>query len=122
MARRLAAAFGRRLRALRIERGLSQEGLAERASLSLNAVGSFERGQRFPRAASIEALVKALDVEPERFFGGLAGSAQEPPGAYQSRHAPSPPLDELVRLLPDLPPKDHLLVLDIVRRLLAMRD
>ena len=107
---------------MRLERGLSQESLAERASLSLNAVGSFERGQRFPRASSIEALIKALDVEPERFFGGLAESVQEPTGAYQSHRTHSPALRELIQLLSDRPAKDHVLVLDIVRRLLSERD
>ncbi len=47
---------------LRLDRRLTQAGLAERAGLSRIAVGKIERGTVVPRAATLEALARALDV------------------------------------------------------------
>lgn len=120
---RLSALFGLRLRALRIERGYSQEQLAEKASLSLNAVGLFERGRRFPRASSLDALIRALDVQPERFFEGLVWAAREPAESYgTSLSSLSPALRELVKMLSCRSERDQLWVLSIVRLLLAKEE
>jgi tetratricopeptide (TPR) repeat protein/transcriptional regulator with XRE-family HTH domain len=54
-------AFGDLLRRFRIERGLTQEQLAERARLSPNAVAALESGARkTPRRATLDALSKGL--------------------------------------------------------------
>lgn len=65
---RSAEIFPRQLRHLRLQRGLSQERLAELASLSINAISSFERGLRFPRPKSLDALARALGAEPGDFM------------------------------------------------------
>ena len=47
---------------LRLDRGLTQEGLASKAGLSRLAVGRIERGAAEPRASSLRAMAKALGV------------------------------------------------------------
>jgi transcriptional regulator with XRE-family HTH domain len=42
--------------------------LAELAELSLNAISSFERGLRFPRSKSLDAIARALGAEPGDFM------------------------------------------------------
>ena len=57
-------AFGRRVRALRTERGFSQEALAAEAGVHRTYVGSVERGERNVALDNINALAAALDVSP----------------------------------------------------------
>jgi transcriptional regulator with XRE-family HTH domain len=82
------AAIGSRIRALRVEKGLSQALLAEKAQLSLPHVGALERGQSNPGAATLMKLAVALDVEVSALFpllfelGGI-WSALEPEGREQ---------------------------------------
>lgn len=59
-------AFGRRVRSLRSQRGLSQEALAELAGIHRTYVGSVERGERNIALDNIHALADALDVSPAR--------------------------------------------------------
>ncbi len=56
------AAFGARVRELRLERGLSQEDLAEKAGLHRNYVGGIERGERNVALDNIYRLALALEV------------------------------------------------------------
>ncbi|HLF78154.1 MAG TPA: helix-turn-helix transcriptional regulator [Dehalococcoidia bacterium] len=59
----IRALFGRRLKELRLQRGLSQEELAFRSGLHRTYVSSTERGQRNVSLVNIERLARALDVE-----------------------------------------------------------
>lgn len=61
-------AFGRRLRELRAEAGLSQEAFADRAGLHRTYVGSVERGERNLSLDAMHALPDALQVSPAVFF------------------------------------------------------
>lgn len=61
-------AFGDRVRALRIARGLSQEQLAERAGLHRTYISSLERGQRNVGLDNIHAIAQALEVRPSQLF------------------------------------------------------
>ena len=63
--------FGRRVRARRLEIGLSQEALAERAGLHWTYVGSVERGERNIALRNIVLLAEALDVDCAVLVGGL---------------------------------------------------
>ena len=56
--------FGQRLRELRHARGLSQEALAELATLDRTYVSSCERGHRNISLINIHRLARALGVEP----------------------------------------------------------
>ncbi|MBV8222834.1 MAG: helix-turn-helix domain-containing protein, partial [Candidatus Eremiobacteraeota bacterium] len=58
-----APTFGALLRRFRLSAGLSQEMLAERAELSVEAISTLERGiRRAPYPATIEVLAAALDL------------------------------------------------------------
>ncbi|MCA1833218.1 MAG: helix-turn-helix domain-containing protein [Actinomycetota bacterium] len=60
--------FGTRLREFRLERGLTQETLAELAGLHRNYVGEVERGLRNIALENIHALADALGIDPADFF------------------------------------------------------
>jgi len=64
----LRPAFGRRVRALRERRGLSQEQLAERAGLHWTYVSGIERGTRNPGLNTLGRLSRALDVPLSRLL------------------------------------------------------
>jgi transcriptional regulator with XRE-family HTH domain len=56
--------FGRRLQALRVQRGLSQEELAAASGLGPAEVRRVERGQRDLSVIALADLAKALDIMP----------------------------------------------------------
>ena len=57
-----AQLFGRRLRELRKERGLTHEALAESADLSGNYISDLELGLKVPSLTILVRLSQALDV------------------------------------------------------------
>lgn len=63
--------FGKQLRALREERGWSQEEFADRAGLHRTYVSAVERGVRNPTLSVIERLAKALGMSMADMVGGL---------------------------------------------------
>ena len=60
--------FGKRIRALRLARHLSQEKLAELADLHRNYVGGVERGERNVSLLNIVKLAHGLSVRPTKLI------------------------------------------------------
>ncbi|MCW7553874.1 MULTISPECIES: helix-turn-helix domain-containing protein [Endozoicomonas] len=60
--------FGRKLKELRKQQGLSQEELAHRAGLHNPDISEIEHGQRNPTLMTMHRLAQALDVEIKIFF------------------------------------------------------
>jgi transcriptional regulator with XRE-family HTH domain len=63
--------FGKRLRELRLEEGVSQERLAEMADLHRNYVGVLERGGQTPSLDVICKLAAALKVKAGELLANL---------------------------------------------------
>ena len=60
--------LGTRLRNLRKERNLTQRELADRATISVNAVSLIERDEISPSVATLQSLATALKVKMSYFF------------------------------------------------------
>jgi transcriptional regulator with XRE-family HTH domain len=59
--------FGTLLRQLRLDAAMTQQDLAERAKLSVEAISQLERGARTrPQRETVTLLARALDLSPER--------------------------------------------------------
>jgi transcriptional regulator with XRE-family HTH domain len=73
-------AFGIRMKAIREDRGYSQERLAELARLHRTYIGSVERGERNVSLVNIWRIADALGVKPSALLAvsdeanGLAGA------------------------------------------------
>jgi transcriptional regulator with XRE-family HTH domain len=67
------AALGEAIRRLRLEAGLSQEQLAERAGTDLTQIGGIERGVRNPSYTTLVRLAAALETS----VGEVATRADE---------------------------------------------
>lgn len=75
-----AANFAGRLKELRVQAGLTQDGLAERAELSKAGVADLEQGRREPSWATVLALAKALGVTCQAFLEGQPATEKAKPG------------------------------------------
>jgi len=71
MAKRLEGlpkAFGQRLQQLRKNAGMTQDGLAQKASIDVKFVSDLEQGRRSPSFGVLQRLLEALDAEPFELF------------------------------------------------------
>jgi transcriptional regulator with XRE-family HTH domain len=76
--------FGQLLKQRRLAAGLTQEGLAERAGLSVPSISNLERGvAHTPRKETLGLLAAALELTPEEREEFLAAARGRP-------HAPAP--------------------------------
>ncbi len=63
--------FAANLKALRHERGWSQEDLSWRSGMHTTAISKLERCNRTPRFSTIVILAEALEVPAGRLFDGI---------------------------------------------------
>lgn len=64
-------ALGHAIRALRLERGFSQERLAEESGLHPRYISDVERGRRNVGMVNIERLARALSVDLPTLMAGV---------------------------------------------------
>ena len=60
--------FGSNIRRLRLERGMTQESLADKAGIHPTYVGGIERGERNVGLDNIIKIAHALDISPTHLF------------------------------------------------------
>jgi transcriptional regulator with XRE-family HTH domain len=61
--------IGEQLRSIRTRRLLTQDELADKASVSQSTIANIERNNAEPQFRTIRKLAKALDVEPTELIG-----------------------------------------------------
>ena len=89
-----AREIGARVREVREGRALTQQEVARRAGLAMDAMSRIENGYRKPRPSTLQRLATALDVAVERLTGatelGTRGLVlSSPPREGQNEGAPS---------------------------------
>ncbi len=88
------AGFGPLLRRFRLEAGLTQEQLAERAQLSARGLGYLEQGARRPYPETLRRLAAALALTPKQhaaFVDAAGGAPVRAPRAQPPEYAETPP-------------------------------
>ena len=68
MKKRVLIKFGKTVRQIRMDQGLSQEKLGARARLHRTYIGMIERAEKNVTLANIEKLAKALNVSIKDLF------------------------------------------------------
>ena len=63
--------IGRKIRALRLERGLSQSGLAEGIGLTFQQVQKYEKGTNRVSAGRLQRIAELLNVPVTFFYSGM---------------------------------------------------
>ena len=63
--------IGRKIRALRLEQGLSQSGLAEGIGLTFQQVQKYEKGANRVSAGRLQQIADKLNVPVMFFYGGM---------------------------------------------------
>jgi len=59
---KLLVQFGKRLKEIRISKGLSQEQLANDADIPINQIGRIERGEINPSLSTLNSIAKACEI------------------------------------------------------------
>ena len=82
--------FGQNLRALRAERGFSQEELAALLGTTKQVVSRYENGQRTPKVTVVEEFARRLGVPLSALLGAAAaqGAARARAGVCARGHPP----------------------------------
>jgi transcriptional regulator with XRE-family HTH domain len=96
--------FGEVLRRLRLDAGLSQELLAERARVSKQAVSALERGaRRAPQSQTLALLIDALDLDAAGRADLEAAARASAPARVRRTLAPARANTQRGTLLPTIP-------------------
>jgi len=106
--------LGFRIRELRRQAGLTQSELAEKASLSLNFIGTVERGRNVPSLMTLFRIARSLGASVSDLF--LSAEAIQRSSSNQEL------LQRLILLLRRRRAADIHLVLDLSSRILGHLD
>ncbi|MCQ4023319.1 MULTISPECIES: helix-turn-helix domain-containing protein [unclassified Ruminococcus] len=90
--------FSERLKAIREEKGLTQQELSKRSGVSLRTIQNYESGAYRPRFGIVDKLAEALEVSSPELLGQsgmLIADAHEQGGAKAAREVKEL-VDELV--------------------------
>ena len=66
--KKVVEAIGARIRSLRIDKGLSQEDLANEADVPLSQIGRIERGENNPTISTLYVISEALGIDLKRLL------------------------------------------------------
>lgn len=91
--------LGKNIQALRLQKGLSQEKLAEMIDMSAHHLSSIERGAHLMRIDKLIALMNALDCSPNQIFKDDVRAASCTDTALLSARLEALPLSEQERIL-----------------------
>ena len=69
--------IGRKIRALRLERGLSQSGLADGIGLTFQQVQKYEKGTNRVSAGRLQRIADILNTPVTFFYGGMGAHAKK---------------------------------------------
>ncbi|GMV27623.1 MAG: hypothetical protein AMXMBFR58_36540 [Phycisphaerae bacterium] len=83
--RRILEAVGERVRAARLQRGLSQEQLAEKLGITPETVSRYETGGLPLSLSMLHRVADVLDVEAVALFGTSSKKSREPEQELVSR-------------------------------------
>ncbi|HYD86014.1 MAG TPA: helix-turn-helix transcriptional regulator [Vitreimonas sp.] len=89
--------IGERVRARRLEIGMSQERLAELLGVTFQQVQKYEKGANRIAASRLFDISCALDLPITDFFAGFKGAVKSASGAVFSEALSTPGARELVR-------------------------
>lgn len=68
---KLLIKFGKHLKVIRKNKGLSQEQLANDADIPLSQIGRIERGETNPSLSTLSSIALACNVSLSKLFEGL---------------------------------------------------
>ncbi len=71
MKKAILVKFGKRIREVRVKRGLSQEALADIANVHRTYIGMVERAEKNITLLNIQKLAKALKIDIKDLFDGI---------------------------------------------------
>lgn len=71
------AALGKRIREARMQKGLTQQALAEEADICVMYIGEIERGIKMPSMNSFIKIIEALGVSADYVLRDEVSSGQE---------------------------------------------
>lgn len=106
----LSVEIGHRIRSYRLQRGWSQEELAERCGLHPTYIGQLERGEKNATLESVSRIAGGLSLTLSKLFENLAedgGQTNLPAAAYD--------------LILPLPVEKQKIILDILRRIVQLQ-
>ena len=69
--------IGRKIRALRLERGLSQSNLADGIGLTFQQVQKYEKGMNRVSAGRLQRIADMLNIPVTFFYGGMGAKAKK---------------------------------------------